>query len=155
MPYYTKVIRPDETVHEVARLHWLIFARGALMLACAVVLLGVLASLPDESTWRLVCAVAAAVFAVIGLLALANAALLRASTEIVVTDKRVIYKRGILRRVTVEMNISKIETVDVIQSITGRLLNYGTLVIRGTGAGIEPLRAVADPLGVRNAILVG
>jgi len=142
-------------VHEVARLHWLIFARGVVMLVCALVLLFVLASLPDDSAGRAVCAAGAAVFATIGLLLLAGAAIRRASTEIVVTDKRVIYKRGILRRVTVEMNISKIETVDVIQSIPGRMLNYGTLIIRGTGAGIEPLRSVADPLRVRNAVLVG
>ena len=155
MPYYTKVLRPDETVHAVARLHWLIFARGVVMLLCAVVLLFVLASLADDSPARPVCAVGAAIFAALGLLLLAGAAIRRAATEIVVTDKRVIYKRGILRRTSVEMNITKIETVDVIQSITGRMLDYGTLIIRGTGAGIEPLRAVADPLAVRNAILVG
>ena len=53
------------------------------------------------------------------------------------------------------MNITKIETVDVEQSIAGRLMGFGTVLIRGTGAGFEPLRRVADPLALRSAILVG
>jgi hypothetical protein len=53
------------------------------------------------------------------------------------------------------MNISKIETVDVMQGILGRIFDYGTVVIRGTGSGIEPLRHIAAPLELRNAIVVG
>ena len=49
----------------------------------------------------------------------------------------------------------KIETVDVTQSVWGRIFGYGTVVIRGTGGGIEPLRGVAAPIALRNAILLG
>ena len=69
------------------------------------------------------------------------------------TDKRVIYKRGVLSRYTVEMHTSKIETVDVDQGILGRLLGYGTVEVRGTGSGIEPLRYIGHPLEIRNAII--
>jgi len=72
-----------------------------------------------------------------------------------VTNQRVLYKSGIVTRHTTEMNISKIETVDVVQGIGGRLLNYGTLLIRGTGETLEPLRQVMAPLTLRNAIAVG
>jgi uncharacterized membrane protein YdbT with pleckstrin-like domain len=67
----------------------------------------------------------------------------------------VIYKRGFINRYTVEMNGSKIETVDVAQSFWGRLLDYGTVVIRGTGTTIEPLSMVAAPLKLRSAIVAG
>ena len=71
------------------------------------------------------------------------------------TDRRVIFKRGLFARHTVEMNVSKIETVDVEQGIGGRIWNYGTLMIRGTGAGFEPLEGVGSPISIRNAIVAG
>jgi len=51
------------------------------------------------------------------------------------------------------MNLDKVESVDVDQSILGRLLGYGTVTIRGTGQAIEPIRDMADPLQFRGAIL--
>ena len=55
-------------------------------------------------------------------------------TEMAVTDRRIIYKRGLIRRMTAEMNIEKVESVSVGQSILGRILDYGTIDVRGTGA---------------------
>ena len=73
-------------------------------------------------------------------------------TEFAVTDRRVIYKCGFISRHTVEMNMDKIESVDVDQSLLGRMLNYGTIHVLGTGEGIESLRRIAAPLALRNAI---
>jgi uncharacterized membrane protein YdbT with pleckstrin-like domain len=64
-------------------------------------------------------------------------ALRRWSDEFVVTDKRVIVKTGIISRRTLEMNLNKIESVNVDQSIMGRLLGYGTITIIGTGGTRE------------------
>jgi uncharacterized membrane protein YdbT with pleckstrin-like domain len=91
----------------------------------------------------------------LGVLMWILAALRRSGVEIVVTDRRVIYKRGVFHRYTVEMNVSKIETVDVLQSFWGRLLGYGTVLIRGSGSTMEPLPRVARPLALRNAITAG
>ena len=55
------------------------------------------------------------------------------------TDRRIMYKRGLIRRHTVEMNMDKVESVDVDRSILGRVLNCGDITIRGTVVGIEPL----------------
>jgi uncharacterized membrane protein YdbT with pleckstrin-like domain len=95
------------------------------------------------------------VVGVLGILLLLGAYIRRMATEIVVTDRRVIFKRGLLARHTVEMNVSKIETVDVEQGLGGRIWGYGTLLIRGTGAGFEPLIGVGSPLAIRNAIVAG
>jgi uncharacterized membrane protein YdbT with pleckstrin-like domain len=95
------------------------------------------------------------VVGVLGLLLLLGAWIRRRATEIVVTDLRVIYKVGVLSRRTVEMNVSKIETVDVEQGLWGRIWGYGTVLIRGTGSGFEPLVGVGSPLAIRNAIVVG
>jgi membrane protein YdbS with pleckstrin-like domain len=154
MAYYTKVLQPDERVLVVGRLHWSIYIHAALILALAVAIAIGAFWVPDQNGQRVVCIAAAAV-ALVGLLALLSAAIRRHATEIVVTDRRVIFKRGILARYTVEMNVSKIETVDVDQGFGARLMGYGTVLIRGTGSGIEPLRRIGNPLAIRNAIVVG
>jgi uncharacterized membrane protein YdbT with pleckstrin-like domain len=74
------------------------------------------------------------------------------TTEMAVTDRRIIYKTGFIARHTAEMNMHRVETVAVKQGILGRMLNYGTVHIRGTGAGIENLTIVAQPLTLRSAI---
>src|SRR5437763_289199 len=76
----------------------------------------------------------------------------RSITELSVTNHRVIYKSGFIRRHTVEMNMDKVETVNVDQSILGRILGYGTIHVLGTGQGIEGLSHIASPLALRNAI---
>jgi len=76
----------------------------------------------------------------------------RATTELAVTDHRVIYKSGLLSRHTIEMNRDKVESVDVDQSLLGRILGYGTVVVRGTGGSLEPIRNISDPLSFRTHI---
>jgi uncharacterized membrane protein YdbT with pleckstrin-like domain len=152
MKYYEKILQPDETVKIVARLHWLVYGRAVALFLVAVVALVLSqldASVEAPALW------AALAFFVLGIFAFLRAWLIRLSTEIVVTDRRVIHKRGLVSRHTEEMNISKVETVDVDQGVAGRIFGYGTLIIRGTGGGWEPLRRIASPLAVRNAIMVG
>ncbi len=62
----------------------------------------------------------------------------RWTTEIAVTDRRVILKHGFIRRATMEMNLAKVESIDVDQTLTGRLFNYGNVTIRGTGSSNSP-----------------
>ena len=76
----------------------------------------------------------------------------RWTTEIDVTDRRIVYKRGFIRRHTVEMNMDKVESVDVDQSILGRMLNYGDITVWETGVGIEPLYNIDAPLEFRNQV---
>ena len=73
-------------------------------------------------------------------------------TEIAVTNRRVIYKKGLIRRQTNEMNMDKVESVQVEQSILGRMFDYGTVTILGTGEGFETLRTIANPIELRNCI---
>jgi uncharacterized membrane protein YdbT with pleckstrin-like domain len=76
----------------------------------------------------------------------------RATTELAVTNRRVIHKSGLIRRHTVEMSRPQVESVDVDQSMLGRMLNFGDITVRGTGTTFEPFRCVADPLRFRSAI---
>ena len=154
MAYYTKVLQPGERVLTVGRLHWSIYSHALLILLVALAILVGSFWLADPD-WARFARIAAGGVAVLGLLVFLGASIRRHATEIVVTDRRVIFKRGILARHTVEMNISKIETVDVEQGFGARLLGYGTVMIHGSGSGIEPLRRVGRPLALRNAIVAG
>jgi uncharacterized membrane protein YdbT with pleckstrin-like domain len=78
----------------------------------------------------------------------------RFGTEIAVTDRRLISKTGFIKRHTTEISMDKVESVDVDQSMLGRVLGYGDVTVRGTGEGIEPLRNVASPIELRNAMMV-
>jgi len=74
---------------------------------------------------------------------------LRWVDEFVITNKRVVIKLGFISRKTLELNLSKVESVGVNQSILGRLLGYGTIVIIGTGGTRESFRRIAQPLQFR------
>ncbi len=151
MSYVQRVLQPGETLIYQTRLHWLVYARPVGWLVAALVLAGiVLQQRPDMP--MLVWAAVLMLFAIAVLDGIA-AALRRSTTELAVTDHRVIYKRGIIGRYTIEMARSKVESVDVVQSFLGRVLNFGTILVRGTGGSLEPFRNVEDPLRLRSAII--
>ena len=78
----------------------------------------------------------------------------RWTTEIDVTNRRIVYKKGFIRRHTVELNMDKVASVDVDQSVFGRLLNYGDITVHGTGDSdvIESLHTIGAPLDFRNHV---
>jgi len=76
----------------------------------------------------------------------------RHTTEIAVTNRRIIYKRGFISRQTVEMQMDKVESVDVNQTVWGRIFGYGEIQIHGVGGDIEPLRNIDAPIEFRNHV---
>jgi uncharacterized membrane protein YdbT with pleckstrin-like domain len=85
-------------------------------------------------------------------LALAVGFIKRSSTELAVTNRRVIAKFGLVRRSTVELNLAKIESIRVEQSVPGRLLGYGSIFVTGTGSTIEPIPYISEPIKFRQAV---
>ena len=78
-------------------------------------------------------------------------AVIRWSSEFVITNRRIIIKTGLIARNTFEMNLSKIESVNVDQSFMGRILGYGSMTIIGTGGTREAFRNIRKPLEFRKA----
>lgn len=157
MSYVRKVLLPDETVIYETGLHWLVYGRAILLLVVAAALaIGTAVASGNRigSGWPEVALAAAAVIALLGIILFVAALIRRASTELAVTDQRVIFKSGIISRHTLEMNRSKVESVDVDQSILGRILGYGTVMLRGTGGSLEPMQSISDPLAFRSHITV-
>jgi uncharacterized membrane protein YdbT with pleckstrin-like domain len=153
MSYYQKVLQPDEQVKYVGKLHWTIYRNSIVLgIFTAIVAVFSISLNGDPQSLTFACA---GILAILALVSFLGAWFVRVSTEIVVTDKRIIHKVGWIARRTEEINITKVETVDVAQGIVGRIFDFGTVLIKGIGGSWEPLRRVASPLQLRNAILVG
>jgi uncharacterized membrane protein YdbT with pleckstrin-like domain len=75
------------------------------------------------------------------------------TTELAITTKRVIVKHGFIRRRTVEININKVESIQVDQEILGRMFNFGTLVIAGAGNPQAPIAGISSPMAFRKAFI--
>lgn len=76
------------------------------------------------------------------------------TTELAVTSKRFVYKRGFISRVTDEFTTNRIQHVKVTQSLLGRLLNYGTIHIEGSDIGAFGLPVIASPTRFRKALIM-
>lgn len=156
MKYIGRVLQPGERVIYMTSLHWLVYGRAAvLLISAAACLIGSVFIPGDQVNFVLALRAAGALLAFLAVIYALRALLRRASTELAITDRRVIYKSGLLRRHTIEINRSKVETVGVDQSILGRILGYGTVVVRGTGGSFEPIAMIGDPLTFRSHITAG
>jgi uncharacterized membrane protein YdbT with pleckstrin-like domain len=151
MSYVKSVLQPGENVRYMTDIHWMVYFPGVLLLiaAGAVYVIGAQSAARGASViWHVMA----------GVLFLASAVMLfigwfkRLTTEVAVTDKRIIYKRGFISRYTIEMHLDKVESVDVDQSILGRILGYGDITIRGVGASLEPLRNIESPIEFRSHV---
>lgn len=85
----------------------------------------------------------------IGLVFLVWAFVIYKTTEIAITNKRIIAKFGFIKRRTIEINLQKVESLQVEQNVTARLFNYGTIVVAGAGTPSLSAPGIADPLRFR------
>jgi len=146
-PYARATLSPNETPVYKTSLHWIVFARfGAL---------AILAFLFIAMPFAI--AVQALTGSQIGWFALPLPAFMMIpptlafiSSELVISDARVLIKTGVVRRQTLEMFISKVESIAIDQGFLARVFDYGTVNIRGTGGFEEPFEAIARPIEFRN-----
>jgi len=155
MRYVRRVLQPGETIVYSTKLHWIIYWRAILLLIVCVMLAGAAWYMADNKNLSLALGIAAVIFALLGLSSALRTFIRRWTTELAVTDRRVIYKEGLIARRTLEMNRSRVESVDVYQTILGRILGYGTITLRGTGGSLEPMHTIDDPLTFRSHIIAG
>jgi len=75
------------------------------------------------------------------------------TTELAITNKRVIAKFGLISRSTIEINLQKIESIQVNQGILGRIFDYGSIVVSGAGNPQAPIPGISKPLQFRRAFI--
>lgn len=152
MGYVDRVLQPGETIRLTTTISWTTYVPGALLCVVALIVFFMRPG-PDYSALLTLLVVASAVLLFLaGLVVLARSWFRRMTTEVAVTDRRIIFKRGFINRHTVEMHMDKVESVDVDQSILGRIFNYGDIIIHGTGETVEPLRRIDNPIEFRNHV---
>ena len=149
--YIDEILQPGEKVLYSTNAHWMFFLPAIAAWIVALVLL-LFSHLVAADMLMLVFLSLAAVVALAALYWTFSAWFHRWTTETDVTNLRVVHKTGFIKRRTFEMSLDKVESVDVNQSILGRLLNYGSVTVRGVGEGAETIATIASPLEFRNHI---
>jgi uncharacterized membrane protein YdbT with pleckstrin-like domain len=139
MGYVDQNLLQGEAIVYRARLHPIIFLVPLLLS-----LLGLIAFAASAKL--------AALLLVIALLFALDRYIRLATSEFFVTNKRVLIKIGLVRRHTLELLLGKVETIVVEQGISGRLFNYGTIIVTGTGGTKELFPVIARPLEFRKAV---
>lgn len=89
---------------------------------------------------------------VMGLYSFARMMTEKATTEMAITNLRIIYKQGLMSRHVGEIAVDRIEGVVVLQSLWGRMFDYGQLAVRGMGVGEVVLPPIREPIKFRQAI---
>ena len=149
--YIDDILQPGEKVLYSTNAHW-IFYFPAIVAWIAVGVLLVLSRMTATEGLILTCLASAAVVAIAALYWTVKAWFHRWTTETDVTNMRVVHKTGFIKRRSFEMALDKIESVDVDQSILGRLMNYGDVTVNGVGEGTQNIPTIAAPLAFRSAI---
>ena len=176
MLYVQQSLAADEELVHVGHFHWIYTVKAVLSIAwglliCLLILFGAVyiqlelsLSFSDngpregagwfENIRNLHPGVRLLAFVVflLGLFRFAQMMVVKATTEIAVTTSRLIYKRGLIARRVGEISIDRIEGVNVLQGMIGRILNYGRVMVRGRGVGEVVLPPIEDPVGFCKAI---
>jgi uncharacterized membrane protein YdbT with pleckstrin-like domain len=155
--YVEQNLNPGERILYATRLHWVAIFRSIFVdtvfsvVGLALIVWGV-AGHHAETGPAGVAELAGITLIILGSVILAMAVVRRNATEMAVTNKRVIIKVGFLTKRTVELFLSKVESVGVEQTLLGRMLGFGSITVRGTGGTNEPFSHVANPLEFRRQV---
>src|SRR5581483_2751858 len=152
--YIDEILQPGEKVLYSTNAHWIFYLHAIGSWIVVLILLVVSMLTSTIPALMLTCWAAATVVAILAIYQTAKAWVHRWTTETDVTNMWVVHKTGFIKRRTFEMALDKVESVDVNQSILGRLLNYGDVTIMGVGEGKETITTIAAPLDFRSHITV-
>jgi uncharacterized membrane protein YdbT with pleckstrin-like domain len=177
MLYIQQSLGPDEELVHVGHFHWMYTVSAFLnilwgLVTCILILAASVyvtanfslpmiprLDVPPDASWiTMIRALHPGIkimsffFFIMGLLRFASMMIIKVTTEIAITNMRLVYKRGLVARYVGEISIDRIEGVNVLQGVLGRILDYGRVMVRGMGVGEVVLPPIADPVSFRKAI---
>jgi uncharacterized membrane protein YdbT with pleckstrin-like domain len=164
MGYVDRNLVPGETLLYRTRHHWLVLVGpvvgGLSLLVPGVALL--METLATRESAGLVVgsatispkamAIIGAILVVVAVITFSYGVAKRNATEMAVTDRRVLIKTGMMSRRTLDLMLSRVESIGVEESAAGRMLGYGSVIVRGTGGTPEPFLMIAHPQEFRRAV---
>ena len=151
MSYIARHLMPGETVEQETQVHWFIYwpAIVILVISAVVVALFGIGPRPDKLRQETYAAASCGLLCVLAFLMIF---IRRRSSEFAVTNKRVVLKVGLVRRQSTEILLRQVEGITVDQGLIGRIFDYGTIIVEGTGSDRTPYRKIARPLKFRLAV---
>jgi uncharacterized membrane protein YdbT with pleckstrin-like domain len=164
MGYVDRNLVPGETLLYRTRHHWLVlmgpFFGGLLLLVPGVALMAEAIATRDSAGLVVgsatispkVMVVSGVVLAVAAIIVFSYGVAKRNATEMAVTNRRVLIKTGMTSRRTLDLMLSRVESIGVEETAAGRMLGYGSVVVRGTGGTPEPFLMIAHPQEFRRAV---
>lgn len=170
--YIRQSLSDDETLIHIAKFHWVYNINAVLniifafILSIAVILIAIkfqpmilktpstdgLSFTDQIRTLHPGVKIVSFFLIILGVLKFAQQMIVKATTEIGVTDIRMVYKQGLVARAVGEINIDRIEGVNVLQGVMGRLFGYGRVMVRGMGVGEVVLPPIEQPIRFKKAI---
>jgi uncharacterized membrane protein YdbT with pleckstrin-like domain len=154
MGFVDENLLTGETVVYRAHVHWKVFVLPLFFFLAALVLFGSSLGSDGSSLGK--------GFAIVGCILLAPALIIGierwirfSASEFAVTNRRVLIKVGVIRRHSVELLLEKVEGIGIEQSMTGRLLNFGSIIVTGTGGTRETFHEISAPLEFRRQVQAG
>ncbi len=141
--YITRTLTDGERVLHTAKFHWL-YTVTSFFYVFFFGFVGLVMSDVFSDAWLW--------FAALGPLVFLVSMIIKWTTEIAITNRRVVYKRGWIARETNEINLNRIEETNLSQSVGGRIFGYGKLVFMGVGIGEVNLPAIDDPIHFRRQL---
>lgn len=155
MSYIQNNLLTDEKILLLSRPHWVIFTGPIIAALLALLFLifgrdffltdGVIFGYRTYDLAALACAIFSAYYFL-------SSWITYVTSEFGVTNKRVLMKTGFIRRDSLELFLEKIEAIHVDQPIPGRILNYGSIIVIGTGGTRDPFYYIPDPIGFRKIV---
>ncbi len=156
MSYIDTTLMRDETIVYRCRPHWIIFSQAVIWLVVSFIILQIgphYSFLRYElvAEWQIYTILSLSLF-LFAIYCAISAYITLISSEYGVTNRRVLMKVGFIRRTTIEILLHRIESIKVSQSVFGRLLGYGSIVVSGTGGSRDPFPNLPNPLDFRNKV---
>ena len=158
MSYVDKHLIEGERVVYRTRLHWIVLVVpvliGLIFAGAGVALLARASSsnADDSRTFTQAMMIGGGILLVLAVIFFLRGFLRRNSTEMTVTNMRVVANVGIAARRSIEIFLSRVESIGVEESVMGRMLGYGTVVVRGTGGTPESFNMIGHPLEFRTYV---
>jgi uncharacterized membrane protein YdbT with pleckstrin-like domain len=149
MGYLESSLSDGEVARYVAHRHWISYLTRTVVFGLGIWLFSIGVSLKDAGA---IPGSIGLTMTILGLFGLAIAWLQNRSTELAITNRKVMGKWGVIARSTIEQRLEKVDSIQVKQSILGRLFNYGTIYVHGSGLSTTPVKQIADPLEFRRQV---
>ena len=152
MSYIHKSLLEGEEIIYLTRRHKIIFTYPVIWLLLSAILFGVKWVFVLKPEINVALSIFSGIFLAAALIHALVIWILYISAEFGITNQRVIVKEGFLKRKTVEVFLKSVESVQVDQSIWGRILNFGTVIVSGTGGVTDPLNMIRKPLEFKKQV---